>query len=465
MNDRARRVAAATILAVVCLLAAAVVRASSGNDALLYRIFLRDGTTLVSYGNFARVADRVVFSIPLGTAEEASPALHLVSISETAVDWTRTDRYAEALRARHYALTRGEADFDRLSDEVARALSDVASTSDPARRLALATQARRRLGEWPSAHYGYRESDVAQLSALMDDALGELRVAVGLTRFDLTLVATKDSTPPDEPELAAPTPQESLELAVKAASMTPDASERVSLLQAVMDSLGPSPSGANRTSALRSRASASLAAEMKIDKDYRDLVSRTVAAAEEHARRADVGGIEALLRGVLTADDKLRRQRPDTTAALLATLDAKLDATRRLRLARDAWSTRQQRVAEYERRIRPALQRMRRSVPGLEQIRQLAGPPPDALQPLAVRLTDAWRELKLVVPIAETEPAHSMLVSAAQMAVRAATGRRMAVQATDMSTAWEASSAAAGALMLFERAEEELRKLNAPPKL
>src|SRR4029453_7269971 len=32
-------------------------------DAVLYRIFLRDGSTLVSYGEFARVGDQVVFSI------------------------------------------------------------------------------------------------------------------------------------------------------------------------------------------------------------------------------------------------------------------------------------------------------------------------------------------------------------------------------------------------------------------
>jgi hypothetical protein len=41
----------------------------------------------------------------------------------------------------------------------------------------------------------------------------------------------------------------------------------------------------------------------------------------------------------------------------------------------------------------------------------------------------------------------------------------MAIASTDMSTAWEASSAAAGALLLFERAQQELRKLSTPPGL
>ena len=50
------------------------------------------------------------------------------------------------------------------------------------------------------------------------------------------------------------------------------------------------------------------------------------------------------------------------------------------------------------------------------------------------------------------------------MAARAATSR-LAIGGADMNTAWEASSAAAGALMMFERARDELRKLSVPPGL
>ena len=211
-------------------------------EALLYRIFLQDGSTLVSYGDFARVADRVVFSIPIGGLDTQSPALHLVSIAESSVDWERTDQYAQATRARHYAATQGEVDFDALSTEVARALHDVATTKDPARRLALATEARRKLGAWPADHHGYRAADVAQLTELLDDAVGELRVAAGLPRVDLTLVATASPLPPVVPELAPPTLRESIEQAFRAASVTDDPAERVSLLESIIASLG----GANR---------------------------------------------------------------------------------------------------------------------------------------------------------------------------------------------------------------------------
>ena len=40
--------------------------ASAAADATLFRVFLRDGASLVSYGEFARVGDQVVFSMPVG---------------------------------------------------------------------------------------------------------------------------------------------------------------------------------------------------------------------------------------------------------------------------------------------------------------------------------------------------------------------------------------------------------------
>lgn len=437
-------------------------------EALLFRIFLQDGSTLVSYGDFARVADRVVFSIPIGGLDTRSPALHLVSIAESSVDWERTDQYAQATRARHYAATQGEVDFDTLSTEVARALHDVATTKDPVRRLALATEARRRLGAWPADHHGYRAADVAQLTGLLDDAVGELRVAAGLPRVDLTLVATASPLPPDVPQLAPPTLRESIEQAFRAASVADDPAERVSLLEAIIASLGGSTRKTDETSwtsVLHGRASAALRHELKIDRSYRDLVARVVTTADERARRADVNGIERLVASVLKADDRLGRRRPQTTAALLATLDARLDAARRLRLSRDAWELRREAIEAYQRRIRAAVNRLRGSTPGLEQIRQLSGPSPDALTPLAARVTDAWKEMKNIRPPAEAEAVHNLFVSALQLAIRAASSRRQAISGADMNTAWEASAAAAGALIMLERAQADLRKLMTPPGL
>jgi hypothetical protein len=399
-----------------------------------------------------------------------SPPLHLVSIAEAAVDWDRTDRYSEAVRARHYAATQGEIDFEALSASVAKTLNDVGTLQDPAKRLALATEARRQLADWPAAHHGYRANDVAQLATLLDDAIGDLRAAVGLSRIDLALVATAAPLPASMPEMMRPTEQESFDQALTAATIAADPTERISLLEAIAYSLGPAgaerPSSASRgpwSSDAHAKAATALAAEVKTDREYRNVVDRIIGRADERARRADVAGIEKLLREALDADDKLGRKRPEMTAALLATLDGRLDAARRLRLAQDAWVTRREGLTRYHNALRPVLDRFQRSIGAIEQIRQLAGPSPGALQPLATRLNEALRDLNRVTTPAEAQAIQSTLANAVQTAIRAAASRRIAVKTGEMSTAWEAASAAAGALLMFERAQDELRKLMVPP--
>ena len=141
---------------------------------------------------------------PIGGLDGPSPTLHLVSISESAVDWERTDRYAQATRARQYAATQGEADFDALSTDVARALHDVATTKDPARRLALATDARPHavgVAGGPSRLSRLRRRAACPRCSTTRSA--SLRVAAGLPRIDLTLVATASPLPPDVPRAAA----------------------------------------------------------------------------------------------------------------------------------------------------------------------------------------------------------------------------------------------------------------------
>ncbi|MGE3513050.1 MAG: hypothetical protein AB7N65_29655, partial [Vicinamibacterales bacterium] len=106
----------------------------SSDDGAFLRIFLKDGSTLVSYGEVARVDDRAVFSMPT-TASRTDPQLHLVTLPSDGIDWDRTSRYADAARARRYLDTRAEQDYALLSDEVAQALSDVSAVQDPASRL------------------------------------------------------------------------------------------------------------------------------------------------------------------------------------------------------------------------------------------------------------------------------------------------------------------------------------------
>ena len=71
-----RWVSAAVVL---CLLSIAV-SSRADNRATLFRVFLQEGTSLVSYGEVARVGDRVVFSMPT-SASPTAPDLQLVNIA------------------------------------------------------------------------------------------------------------------------------------------------------------------------------------------------------------------------------------------------------------------------------------------------------------------------------------------------------------------------------------------------
>jgi hypothetical protein len=434
---------------------------SAAAESVLYRLFLMDGTTLISYGEFSRVADRVVFSIPVG-ATEATPTLELVSIPQASVDWERTDRYSDAVRARRYAETRGENDFAGLSSRVAEALNQITLTSDPSRRLAMAVEARGNLARWPADNYGYRAADVAQLVNLLDEVISELRVAAGQSSFDVSLVANVSATPPAE-LLPTPSLRDTMEQALAAAAITTEPAERVSLLRAVATALRDPALEGGWAATVHARASAELAAELRVDKAYGDLTSTTIAAATTRAARADVTGIQALVQTVLKADDRLGRRRPQETAALLALLDLRLDEARRLRLAQDAWIIRRQMFRTYRTTMAPALVEMRRMSASLESIRQLAGPEPGLLPRLEQRVIMVRQQLAAITPPVELQSAHELFTAAFQMARRAASGRRNAVLSGDMKLAWDASSAAAGALMLLERARQELDRLTAAP--
>src|SRR6516164_5865717 len=94
--------------AVLVALLGAPARAWAADEPTLLRVFLKDGTSLVSFGEPARVGDRVVFSMP--TTATPNPPLHLINLSADRVDWDRTNRYAATARAAHYVRNQAEND-------------------------------------------------------------------------------------------------------------------------------------------------------------------------------------------------------------------------------------------------------------------------------------------------------------------------------------------------------------------
>src|SRR5690606_7766909 len=175
----------------------------------IYRVFLSSGEPLPSFGEPVFVGDRVIFNLLLGGGTPAE--MQLVSLPAAGVDRERTERYIEAMRAEHYAATRGEADYAALTAEVARVLDQLTTLTDVQTRLRLAEGARRQLLAWAEAHYHYRADDIRELASLFDEVIAELRIAAGEPAVELALIAPP---PPREPLLPAPTLRESVALAL-----------------------------------------------------------------------------------------------------------------------------------------------------------------------------------------------------------------------------------------------------------
>ena len=220
------------VAAVVCVTLAAVASAQQpAVSGALFRVFLKTGQALPSFGEAAIVGDRVVFTLHVG-AGEATGAMQLLSLPSDRVDVARTQRYAEALRGAHYAATRGEVDYAAMRQEVQRALVQVSAIEDPKRRLELAEDAKRRLMAWSAGTYRYRAAEVRELAGLFDEVIAELRAAAGERQFSLDLRAGPADAPP-EPLLAAPTLRESVELAIQAAQASDSEDERLAVLRTV----------------------------------------------------------------------------------------------------------------------------------------------------------------------------------------------------------------------------------------
>ena len=208
--------------------------AAAADDVTLLRVFLKDGTVLVSYGEPARVDDRVVFSMP--TAATPNPPLHLVNLASARVDWERTNRYAEAARAAHYIDTQAPSDYAALSGRMTQALNQLNQTEDAGRRLAIAENARRMLAAWPQEHYNYRLNEVRQMLSLLDEAIADLRAATG----DGTVRSQPDGIYRATGGRAArstSTPKETIEQVLIAARLADTATERRALLEAALTGL------------------------------------------------------------------------------------------------------------------------------------------------------------------------------------------------------------------------------------
>ena len=431
---------------------------------VLFRVFLTDGRVLSSYGEWARVEDRVIFSMPTQLTRDPVE-LQLVTIPSQRVDWPRTEQYAESVRAAAYAASRGDADFAAFSSEVAKVLNDVAMVKDPASRLKMAERARQKLADWPAGHYGYRNGEVRDALGVLDEVIAQLRVAVGITSFDLSLSANAPLAEPPPPPLPPPSDAELVEQFVAAASIADSPVERIGLLSTVMRlidrAIGMLP--AEWASRMRRTAGGELEKERTTEQAYNELRTRSLEEANKLAMKGKASDLERLRERVMAEDKKLGGQRPGDVAALLATIDLEAAATIAIRDARREFDKRAPAFRRYRRSTNGAFKVFKDAVAALERVKSMSGPPVTSIGPLTRRLASASKSFQKVQAPDELAQQHAVISNAWELAQNAFAMRVEAVSSNNIDIAQRASSAAAGALMLYQRARNEQLNAMEPP--
>jgi hypothetical protein len=389
-----------------------------------------------------------------------------VTLPDSAVNWARTDEDSASTRYQWYAKTRAEEDFERLSDEVASVLGAIVASADRTRALELAQQVRSTLADWPRTHYGYRQQDVREILGVLDEAIASLRAETAPNAFDLALVAAA----PDirvTPLAATPSKREQIHQVWQLAAVSDRAPERVALLQtvlALLEDVGPALT-TREVSGLRRLANARIQREERIDAQYAALARRVLSDAQRAAQRANIAEVEKIANRIARDDARLGSSRPEIVQALRMSVQGELETARRLRLLQDRWAIRQRVYNQYRQVVGTELLLLVKAEPALEAIRRLDGPPPDTLADLLRQLRGGADRLARLAPPDELRGVHELLTSAWRFAENAVSGRYDAARGANVSAAWQASSSAAGSLLLLSRARQELREFIEPPTL
>jgi hypothetical protein len=452
---------AGRLLVLLSLLTAptALLGGQLGDAGSIFRVFLSDGRAIPSYGESAVVGDRIVFTL-LVSASAGPPALQLMSLPLPSVDLQRTQRYANSLRAAHYAATRGEADYAAMTAEVQRALDQITGIADTKKRLEVAEEAKRRLLAWSAEHYYYRAADIRELAGLFDQVIAELRAAAGESRFSLDLRAGF-AAPLPEPLLGAPTVRESVTMARAAAAASDVVEERLAVLRTASAVLN----GESDVDDLKADVTRDLEAEAAADAAYESLADELAMKADLALRRGDVAGVEALRAVLADRDQALGVRRPARAAAIAALLDAKLEAVRLHRKALDHYAAMRKSLLEYERRVRPVMSGLDGLAPILGHIRDGKYSSYDRLVRAAARVSELSAAVATIEPPADLADVHATIRSAIHMAAEACSRRRLAVTTTSEELQQEASAAAAGSMLLTGHSREQLVVRLFPPKI
>jgi hypothetical protein len=290
-------------------------------------------------------------------------------------------------------------------------------------------------------------------------------VTAGITRFDLSLSQNAPLPEPPPPPLPPPSDAELAEQFVAAASIAESPAERISLLQTVMRlidrALGVLP--AEWASRMRATVGGDLERERKIEKSYAELRTRTLDEAARLALKGRSSDLEKLRAKVKAEDQKLGSHRPGEISALLMTIEIEAASAVAYREAKREFDRRAPAFRSYRRSTNGAFKVFKDATVALEQVKSMSGPPVRSIAPLTKRLEKANKSFRKVKAPMELSHNHAVIASAWELADNAFRLRAQAVSANSVDMAQRASSAAAGALMLYQQARAGQLSAMEPP--
>ena len=250
-----------------------------------------------------------------------------------------------------------------------------------------------------------------------------------------------------------------------AASMSETPGERVTLLQSVLRLLdravGLLPDEWARR--VRRTVNGDLEHEHEIERAYTQLRQRTLQQAARFSIKGERSEFERLRTHVQDEDLRLGGLRPGEVAALLATIDVQANRSVDSREAQKQWEKREKGYRRYRRSMNSVFNTFRSATASLDQVRTLDGPPVHTVAPIAKRLSEAAVKIGKVTPPPDLVTGHALIRSAWELAENALRLRVESVSANNVDLAQRASSSAAGALMLYQRARADLTTAMAPP--
>jgi hypothetical protein len=433
-----------------------------------FRVFLKSGKALPSYGESTVVGDRIVFSLLVG-APDAAPRMQFVDLPVSAVDLDRTARYARAVRTAYLEATTGEAEYQAVTSDVASLLDAIPAIPDPTLRLELAQDGRQRLKSFAATHYDFRAAQVADFIAEFDGVIGQMTGNTGNARVTMDLVAGRGAGA-IEHVLPPPSLRESIEAALFASRAADDIATREAVLRAVVDLLGAAgpTTPADPNADLADDARHRLDLELDADRAYAALGADLTSRAEAARRRGDVAAIESLMRDLSTDDASLGAAlgsaRPAAVQAIADGLAARLAVARVYRAALDHYAIEKAKLLAYEHHVRSAFGALDDIAPVLAAIQSGRRASFDTTTRAAARLAAVTASLATITPPADLASVHSALTSAVQLARAACETHRRGLVAPNALGAAGASAAAAGARLLVDQARQDLVTRLFPPK-